>query len=363
MGLLRRSPRRSSTYCPPTQLNQSQFQPRIESDPDMADDETSSNTSMKGDEAFAQRKAGINKDELNEHLREYINEWKKQRSKDEDELKRLKEKQMKRKEIRLEQEKKLNQQKKLEEEKLKKEEAEKRALLEEAKKRKMEDDERRRQEANEGGKGKGKGPVIDAHKEISKTKEQVEEEMKISLSFRIKPLDLEGMDSDELKAKATDLFNMILLLETEKYDCEQRRLNQDYELKELKERQKLHLRQKAAKKGLDPDAYTGKYPPKIRMFSKYERRTDTRSYSDRKGLYEGGWDVARQEYLEAQFKEKSDEWAKRTKQKLPKWFGERPGKKAGDPETPEGEEEEVTAAAAEEEYEEEEEEEEDEEEE
>jgi troponin T len=25
--------------------------------------------------------------------------------------------------------------------------------------------------------------------------------------------------------------------------------------------------------------------------------------------------------------------------KLPKWFGERPGKKAGDPETPEGEEE------------------------
>lgn len=24
--------------------------------------------------------------------------------------------------------------------------------------------------------------------------------------------------------------------------------------------------------------------------------------------------------------------------KLPKWFGERPGKKAGDPETPEGEE-------------------------
>merc|ERR1712098_431673 len=145
MGLLHWSPLRSSTYCPPTQSNKSQVQPRIEPDPDpdpdMGDDETSSNTSMKGDEAFAQRKAGINKDELNEHLREYINEWKKQRSKDEDELKRLKEKQMKRKEIRLEQEKKLNQQKKLEEEKLKKEEAEKRALLEEAKKRKMQEDE------------------------------------------------------------------------------------------------------------------------------------------------------------------------------------------------------------------------------
>merc|ERR1719432_421385 len=122
----------------------------------------------------------------------------------------------------------------------------------------MEEAERKRQEASD---GKGKGPAIDAHKEISKTKEQVEEEMKISLSFRIKPLDLESMDSDELKDKATELFNTILLLETEKYDCEQRRVNQDYELKELKERQKVQLRQKAAKKGLDPEAFTGKYPP------------------------------------------------------------------------------------------------------
>ena len=254
----------------------------------MGDDETSSNTSKKGDEAFAQRKAGINKDELNEHLREYINEWKKQRSKDEEELKRLKEKQMKRKEIRAEQERKLNQEKKLEEERLKKIEAEKRAELEEQKKKAMEEAERKRQEASD---GKGKGPAIDAHKEISKTKEQVEAEMKISLSFRIKPLDLEAMDSDELKDKATELFNTILSLETEKYDCEQRRINQDYELKELKERQKVQLRQKAAKRGLDPEAFTGKYPPRIRMFSKYERRTDTRTYADRKGLYEGGWEV------------------------------------------------------------------------
>merc|ERR1711910_227405 len=152
----------------------------------------SSNTSKKGDEAFAQRKAGINKDELNEHLREYINEWKKQRSKDEEQLKR--------KEIRAEQERKLNQEKKLEEERLKKIEAEKRAELEEQKKKAMEEAERKRQEASD---GKGKGPAIDAHKEISKTKEQVEAEMKISLSFRIKPLDLEAMDSDELKDKAT----------------------------------------------------------------------------------------------------------------------------------------------------------------
>ena len=51
------------------------------------------------------------KGELDEQLREYIDEWRKQRAKEEDELKRLKDKQAKRKEIRAEQEKKLAQQK------------------------------------------------------------------------------------------------------------------------------------------------------------------------------------------------------------------------------------------------------------
>ena len=126
-------------------------------------------------------------------------------------------------------------------------------------------------------------------------------------------------------------------------------MNQDYELKELKERQKVQLRQKAAKKGLDPEAFTGKYPPRIRMFSKYKRRTDTRTHAGRKGLYEGGWEVVRAEMLEAQYKEKLDEWNKRTKSRLPKWFA---GKKAGAPDTPEGEEDEAEGAVAEEVYEE-----------
>merc|ERR1712088_784542 len=97
----------------------------------------------------------------------------------------------------------------------------------------------------EGGK-KSSGPAMDARKEMSKTKEQVEEEMKISLRIRIKPLDLDSMDSDELKAKAQKIFDTILQLET----------------------------------------------------AKYERRTDTRSYGDRKKLYEGGAEVMRAEWLE-----------------------------------------------------------------
>merc|ERR1719278_1376669 len=74
----------------------------------MSDDEyeTMSNTSMKGDEAFAKRKQGVQKNELNEQLKDYINQWREERAKEEAELKRLKDKQAARKEIRAEQKKK-----------------------------------------------------------------------------------------------------------------------------------------------------------------------------------------------------------------------------------------------------------------
>lgn len=305
------------------------------------------------------------KAELNDQLKEYIAEWRKTREKEEEELQKLKEKQAKRKEIRLEQEKKLNAQKKEEEEKLRKEEAEKKAKEAEEKKKRLEEAEAKRQQMleaqkagkTEAGAKKSAAGGADKMREMTKTKEQLEEEKKIALSIRIKPLDLESMDSDEMKSKAEELFKIIVQLETDKYDYEQRKVTQDYELQELKERQKAQLRQKALKKGLDPDAFTGKYPPPIRMYSKYERRTDTRSYEDRKKLYEGGWEVIRSETLDSAWKEKFDEWSKRPMRRLPKWFGERPGKKKGDPETPEGEEEAAAEAAIEEPEEEEEEEE------
>merc|ERR1711936_130758 len=254
----------------------------------------------------------------------------------EEELKKLKEKQAKRKEIRAEQEKKE------EEEKLRKDENEKKAKEAEEKKKRLEEAEAKRQEmleaqkadkAGAGGAKKAGGGGGDARREMTKTKEQLEEK-KIALSIRIKPLDLDSMDTDDLKDKAKELFNIVIALETDKYDYEQRRITQDYELNELKERQKAQLRQKAFKKGLDPEAFSGKYPPPIRMYSKYERRTD----EDRKKLYEGGWEVLRSESLDAIWKEKYEEWSKRPAKKLPKWFGERPGKKAGAPDTPEGEE-------------------------
>merc|ERR1712157_509300 len=325
------------------------------------DYETMSNTSQtsaKGDEAFAKRKAGMQKNELNEQLKEYINQWRDERSKEEDELKRLKEKQSKRKEIRAEQEKELARKKREEEDMVKKAEAEKKAAEAEAKKKAMEEAEIKRQEmlaAQKEKGGKSQAPAMDARKELSKSKEQVEEECRISLNIRLKPLQLDAMDSDELRNKARKIWESIVTLETDKYDYEQRKLDQDYEMKELQERQKLQMRNKAIKKGLDPEAFCGAHPPTIHMFSKYERRTDTRTYSDRKKLYEGGAEIIRSEWLEAVWKEKLGEWQKRPKAKLPKWCGVRPGKKEGDPETPEGEEEEAEAEI-EEEYDEEEEE-------
>merc|ERR1712226_671032 len=70
------------------------------SDEEFYEDEEVSNTSKKGDGNFLKARQEAKKGELDEQLREYINEWRKQRAKEEEELKRLKEKQAKRKEIR-----------------------------------------------------------------------------------------------------------------------------------------------------------------------------------------------------------------------------------------------------------------------
>ncbi len=72
--------------------------------------------------------------------------------------------------------------------------------------------------------------VQDARREMAKTKEQLEEEKKISLAIRIKPLDLDSMDSDQLQRKAAELWDTIVRLETEKYDLEERQKRQDYDV-------------------------------------------------------------------------------------------------------------------------------------
>ena len=74
------------------------------------------------------------------------------------------------------------------------------------------------------------GGTGSARQELNKTKEQLEEEKRISLSFRIKPLDLSGLGIDSLKKKAAELWDQIVRLETEKYDLEERQKRQDYDV-------------------------------------------------------------------------------------------------------------------------------------
>merc|ERR1711884_625836 len=70
-------------------------QKRIMSDEEYyEEEETTSQTSKKGTGLLAAKKE---KGALDEQLREYINEWRTQRAKEEEELKRLKERRMRRK--------------------------------------------------------------------------------------------------------------------------------------------------------------------------------------------------------------------------------------------------------------------------
>ena len=72
--------------------------------------------------------------------------------------------------------------------------------------------------------------LADARKEMTKTREQLEEEKRISLSIRIKPLSLDGLYKEDLRSTATELWQTIVRLETEKYDLQERQKRQDYDV-------------------------------------------------------------------------------------------------------------------------------------
>jgi len=187
------------------------------------------------------------KSDLDEQLKEYIMEWRKQRAKEEEELRRLKDHQAKRKTLREQEEKRLAEKKRQEEERLRREAEEKKQKDQEEKMRRLEEVERRKQLMLQAQKASLAGKYnlqkrsteemsgqSSARQELNKTKEQLEEEKKISMSFRIKPLDVSGLSADVLKKKAQELWEQIIRLETEKYDLEERQKRQDYDLKELK---------------------------------------------------------------------------------------------------------------------------------
>ena len=50
------------------------------------------------------------------------------------------------------------------------------------------------------------------------------------MNLRLKKLDIEGLGEDELRKKASDMWDAIVVLESEKYDLEERRKRQDYDV-------------------------------------------------------------------------------------------------------------------------------------
>ena len=82
--------------------------------------------------------------------------------------------------------------------------------------------------------------VMSARSEMGKTKEQLAEDKKIAMSFRVKPLDIEGLNVEELKKKASQLWDLVIQLESDKYDLEERQKRQDYDVSLLKN-EKINL--------------------------------------------------------------------------------------------------------------------------
>ena len=71
---------------------------------------------------------------------------------------------------------------------------------------------------------------MSARSEMGKTKEQLAEDKKIAMSFRVKPLEIEGLSVEELKKKASQLWDLVIQLESDKYDLEERQKRQDYDV-------------------------------------------------------------------------------------------------------------------------------------
>lgn len=199
----------------------------------------------------------------------------------ETELEELKQRVAERKKQREVEEAEFAQRRREDDERRRKEEEERKARVEEQKRAKEEEKLKRQQIMAGGFVTSSVG-----NKRSSKTAEQHAEAKRTYLASLQKP-DVSGLLPNDLKVKIKQLHQRILKLEAEKYDLEKRHERQDYDLKELTERQSQHARNKALAAGVEVEEAEGRtLPPKINVSSKFDRQKDSRPYGEKRSIFE-----------------------------------------------------------------------------
>ena len=146
-----------------------------------------------------------------------------------------------------------------------------------------------------------------------KFKSKDEREYFEALTHLIKPFDVKTMETEDLKKKVAELYDIFTNLINDKINLNKRYVEQDSIIKTLREKLNEILDARAAKKsGIDMHKFypgmKSSHPPKMQIFSKYDNRKGTRSYDERKEMYDVGTDVVRPQMLISMWDEKFNAW-------------------------------------------------------
>merc|ERR1712168_341527 len=138
--------------------------------------------------------------------------------------------------------------------------------------------------------------ILRYKEDSQKSKEQMDIEKQNIILSRIVPFEIEGLDYNGLCERAKALHQVIWNLEANCYDYQQKFERQNYDMMELAER----ARQMNRGRRKTPTGHTGlggsvfpwiaqnfaTAPPKISLFSKYERQKDRRTFGERRLIYQ-----------------------------------------------------------------------------
>lgn len=140
--------------------------------------------------------------------------------------------------------------------------------------------------------------ILKAKEDMSKSPEQLEAEKKQIINQRLVPLDLNGKTKNGLAEVAQQFHEVLVKLYSSIYEMTEKQERQKYDMMELSERARQIEKGKAKTRksnivhtGLGGSVFTKtaenfpQAPGKISLFSRYERVTDRRSFSDRRTVF------------------------------------------------------------------------------